>query len=78
MTCNFNKHNVRVYHWVMRDITHDMVQKDENGYFVEYYQTEFFWLIESLSSKFDVMIKRDKDKNLMIFLDDLGRSFKQR
>lgn len=72
------KYKTRVYHWVMRDITHDMIQKDEDGYFIEYYDNEFIWIVDELSSKFDMMIKRDKDKNLMIFLDDLGRSFKQR
>jgi len=40
-------------------------------------EVEFLSLVNTLSSHYDVMIKK-RDGQMMIFLDDLGRSFKQR
>ena len=40
-------------------------------------EVEFLSLINTLSSSYDVMIKKCNGE-MMIFLDDIGRSFKQR
>ncbi len=67
-----------IYHWLSVKPNDLPFECDNNGPFIEFEYHDFFEVIDSLSRRYDVMIKRDQDNKMIIWIDDLGRRFRQR